>query len=416
MSGKNNKYYEITLVLLLALALGMSVLCRLEVVFLFPLIKESFKLTYTDLGAFTLIIAIAVALSSWFAGALTDQFGKKIILLPSIIVFSLLSWLSGITQNFFQMFITRGFLGLGVGALMPPSVAAIWMESKPERRGFNFGLHQAAIPLVAIAFGSIITTQLASVMSWRAVLGVLGIPGVILCIILYFYMREPQIKKTSENTSPKPEPGKIKDEISIRKIPFFMPLKYKNVLISSIVAPCEFSSFFIITAFGISYLTEILHLPMKEAGFLMSFLGIGGFLGSIILPHLSDYVGRKPVIVTSLFLMAAIIFIIYGSGPNFLKLSVLFILGGFFPGGIAPIAVSALTTEDCPPEFAGASSAIPIAFGEIVGGALMPYIAGCFSDIYDLKTAILIAGILPVLGGLASFFYKETAPKITLGK
>jgi sugar phosphate permease len=87
-------------------------------------------------------------------------------------------------------------------------------------------------------------------------------------------------------------------------------------------------------------------------------------------------------------------------------------VAGFAIGGIAPLALSALTTESVPPNLAATASGIPASFGEIFGSALMPFVAGYLSDLYGLKAAIYFSAAAPLLGGWVGLFYKETAPKI----
>src|SRR4030042_2415663 len=90
------------------------------------------------------------------------------------------------------MFFARGLMGIGLGAVLPPAIATIAVESTPARRGLNFGLQQALAPLVSIGIGAILVTQLTKIMSWRMVFFVVGLPGLVLSLVLYFYMREPQ--------------------------------------------------------------------------------------------------------------------------------------------------------------------------------------------------------------------------------
>ena len=137
-------------------------------------------------------LASYTAFAIWFFGGLSDRVGRKIILIPSTIFFSLMSWFSGITYSFLQMFLARGLMGIGLGASLTRKHCNVALESTPTRRGLNFGLQQALSPLVSIGIGAILVTQLTKMMSWRMVFFVVGIPGLVISLVLYFYMREPQ--------------------------------------------------------------------------------------------------------------------------------------------------------------------------------------------------------------------------------
>ncbi|HSB07301.1 MAG TPA: MFS transporter, partial [Thermodesulfobacteriota bacterium] len=168
--------------------------------------------------------------------------------------------------------------------------------------------------------------------------------------------------------------------------------------------------------FSIVYLTKEILLPLSEAGFLLSLLGFSGFFGCILLPLLSDHIGRKPVVISSLFVTGLSFWGFILSGSNYALLALLVSVAGFAIGGVAPIALSALTTESVPPHMAATASGIPASFGEIFGSALMPFVAGYLSDLYGLKTALIFSAAAPLIAGFVGFFYEETAPKIMIRK
>ncbi len=269
-------------------------------------------------------------------------------------------------------------------------------------------MHQALTSLIPLGVGAILVTQLTKIMSWRMVFVVVGIPGMMIAILLYFYMREPkpiQFQQGREGLAGQAEqPG------------FFEPFKYRNVIISSIVNFLGMCCVFVFVTFGLMYLTKELHLSISDAGIILSLMGFTGFFGCILLPLLSDYVGRKTVIIPSLFIVGLCFLGFLLCGANFFLLAVTISIAGFVIGGIGPLAVSALTTESVPPHLAATASGIPVSIGEIFGSALMPFLAGYLSDLYGLKTALYFSVVPPFLAGFVGFFYKETAPKITVKK
>jgi MFS family permease len=404
MAQKRKSNYEWGIVILLAFLGGIFMMNRLAIVYLFPFIIPEFKISYAQAGALTSVLAITSAIAIWFFGGLSDRLGRKIIVIPATLFFSLMSWFSGLTYNLFQMFLARGLMGIGLGAVLPASIATIAIESTPTRRGLNFGLQQALGPLVSIGIGAILVTQLTKIMSWRIVFFVVGIPGLVISVILYFYMKEPKFKLFREE-------GNVSEGIS-NKPGFFEPLKYRNVIVSSAVNSLMMGCLFVFATFSIIYLTKENHLSISDAGVILSLLGFTGFFGCILLPLLSDRVGRKPIIIPSLFVTGLCFWGFILSGSNFFLLALSVSIAGFVIGGISPIALSALTTESVPPYLAATASGIPASIGEIFGSALMPFLAGYLCDLYGLKTALYFSAIAPLIAGFVGLFYKETAPKI----
>jgi len=229
-----------------------------------------------------------------------------------------------------------------------------------------------------------------------------GIPGLIISTILYFYMKEPKTKLFNK--------GKEETEAKIEKPGFFAPLRYRNVIVSSIVMFLILSGLTVFLTFSTIYLTNELQISISDAGITISFLGFGGFLGCILLPLLSDRVGRKPVVIPIFFILG----LCYGgfmlSGSHFFLLLITISIAGFALGGIAPLVISALTTESVPPHLAATAAGIPITIGEILGASLMPLLVGYLCDFYGLKVAIFFATVTSLIAGLVAFLYKETAP------
>lgn len=93
---------------------------------------------------------------------------------------------------------------------------------------------------------------------------------------------------------------------------------------------------------GSLFLTEVRGLSLTTAGLIISGWGFGGFVGQILLPALSDYWGRKPVIILSTIIngLAVVWFTIAGD-------STILLFGILFLSGIFGFGISLFTTV-CP--------------------------------------------------------------------
>ena len=100
MSTNNySSSYEWKAVLLLSLGFGLVSLDRWIIAPLFPIMMEDLNLNYQDLGNITAILALTWGVSSVVLGGLSDKLGRRKVLIPSIIGFSLLAGLSGIATG-----------------------------------------------------------------------------------------------------------------------------------------------------------------------------------------------------------------------------------------------------------------------------------------------------------------------------
>jgi len=107
---KERAYYELGIVTLLALLWGLVMMNRLAIVYLFPFIVPEFKISYAHAGGLASILAITSAFGIWFFGGVSDRIGRKIILIPGTIFFSIMSWFSGLTcRECFTLFGSHRF-------------------------------------------------------------------------------------------------------------------------------------------------------------------------------------------------------------------------------------------------------------------------------------------------------------------
>jgi EmrB/QacA subfamily drug resistance transporter len=120
----------------------------------------------TDLGGnelYTWVVTIYLLTSTITGpiyGKLSDQFGRRRLLMIGVGLFLLGSALSGLSSSMWQLILFRGIQGLGAGAIFPIALAVIGDLYTPQERGRYQGLFGAVFGLSAIvgpALGGIIT-------------------------------------------------------------------------------------------------------------------------------------------------------------------------------------------------------------------------------------------------------------------
>jgi EmrB/QacA subfamily drug resistance transporter len=99
-------------------------------------------------------------------GKLSDQFGRRLMLMIGIGIFLLGSLLSALSQEMWQLILFRGIQGLGAGALFPISLAVIGDIFSPRERGRYQGFF-GAVFAVAMLVGPFLGGFLTDNVGWH---------------------------------------------------------------------------------------------------------------------------------------------------------------------------------------------------------------------------------------------------------
>ena len=356
-----------------------------------------------DIGNLIAVLGVAWGVSALFMGNLSDRFGRKKVLVPALVVFSLLSAFSGMTAGLMTMLLMRALMGVSEGAYCPTSFATVAEASKPSRRGFNLGLQQSAFALFGLGFGPIIATQLLQHMSWRWVFGIVGIPGLIIAVLVAMTIREPATITANKTAAERAATPKIK---------FSEMFKHRNVPLSMIALLCAMCGIFVISAFTPAYLTGYLKLTDQQMGFVVSAIGFGGFLGQWWLCGLSDLFGRRLMAITG-FLVGAVFLVLFmrTDASNLVLLFILLFISAGFAFGLLSLITGPIAAEAAPLGMIASTSGLIIGVGEIFGGGFAPAIAGALAGKYGIQYTLYMALAGLVVGVVVSLFYRETAPR-----
>jgi MFS family permease len=188
----HTRRYENTLVIILFFAWGTVFLDRMSQLYLAPYFAPEFHLSNQQIGLLASVLAICWAGSTFFFGALSDRVGRRRILIPAVFLFSGLSWLTGMARSFEQLLLIRALMGIAEGPCWSVITALIEESSPPSRRGRNVGMVVSAAALVGLAVAPVLTTQVASRVGWRWAFFVAGMPGILLGLLIWKYVEEPE--------------------------------------------------------------------------------------------------------------------------------------------------------------------------------------------------------------------------------
>jgi len=136
----------------------------------------AFALFYTSLG-----IPIAM---------LADRTNRSWIMTIALTIWSAMTAICGLAQNFWHIFLARLGVGIGEAGGVAPAYSLVSDYFPPEQRARALSIYSFGIPIgsaLGIVFGGLI----ASYIDWRAAFFIVGLAGVILAPLFKMVVKEP---------------------------------------------------------------------------------------------------------------------------------------------------------------------------------------------------------------------------------
>lgn len=154
-------------------------------------IKADLDLSDSQLGlltgfAFALFYVTAgIPIARW-----ADRSNRRNIVALALFVWSFMTAVSSVVQNYAQLLLARIGVGVGEAGGSPPSHSIISDMFPPERRATALGIYSTGVN-IGILFGFLFGGWLNEFFGWRVAFLVVGIPGVVLALLVRFTLREP---------------------------------------------------------------------------------------------------------------------------------------------------------------------------------------------------------------------------------
>ena len=373
--------------------------------FVVPTLIATWGITRGQAGALGTAALLVSAFGGWFAGWFADRYGRVRTLQIAIAWFAVFTCLSGLAQNYNQLFLVRALLGLGFGGEWAAGAVLLGEVMRPEHRGKALGTMQAgwavgwgASALLYALFFSI----MPAAMAWRA----LFLVGILPALFVFFvrrYVEEPEVYLES-----KARLAATGDRPSMLEI-FRQPL-LRVTLLGGLMGTGAQGGYFAVTTWLPTYLRTEKHLSVLDSAGYLAVSIAGAFCGYMTGGILADKIGRRMTFLV-FALGACAIAIIYTMIP--FGNGAMLVLGfplGFFASGVFS-AMGPFFTEQFPTRVRGVGQGFAYNVGRATG-ALFPTLVGVLSARMPLGQAIgLFAGAAYLTMALAAFLLPETKGK-----
>jgi MFS family permease len=355
--------------------------------FAIPAIIAAFAITNADAGLIGTATLLTSAFGGWFAGALSDRFGRVRTLQITIAWFAVFTFLCGFAQNYTQLFIFRALMGLGFGGEWAAAAVLIGEVIRAEHRGKAVGAMQSGWAIgwgIAALLATLFFSVLPQDIAWRALFWVGLTPALLVFFVRRFVDEPPVYAQTKQNLA---VAGKSANFLEI-----FSPAMLKTTLLTCLLTTGAQGGYYAITTWLPTFLRTERKLTILGTGGYLAVIIIGSLLGYWVSAWLNDRIGRRSNFILFALCSVATV-VIYTQLPvdNTMMLFLGFPLG-FFASGIFS-GMGPFLTELFPTRMRGSGQGFAYNFGRGIA-AMNPLFVGMLSAKLPLGQSIGVFALI----------------------
>jgi len=334
---------------------------------MYPVLQADLKLTDTQLGLLGSIFLWVYGFGCPLAGQLADKFSKRLLVVLSLVIWSLVTGLTGLAASAVVLLTLRAAMGISESLYMPAAISLTANAHAPERRSRAVAALTTA-QVAGTVGGAWFGGWMAHQGQWRQAFFYLGAVGVLYAIPYYWFLR-----RINEEQA-------VETKRAIAGLAVSELFKVPTYIVLCIVFPSFLFGLWMLYAWLPNFLFEKFSLSLKDAGFTASIYlqtaTLVGLLGGGVLADrlfLRTRAARLWLLTTTLVCCAPCLFFI-GNSATLLATCVAAagfgLFSGFLMGNIFPAAFEVVPadTRASAVGFLNFFGAIVSGFAPLVGG------------------------------------------------
>ena len=395
---------------LLLLANILNFVDRLLPSVLVESIRHDLHLKDTEIG---LIGGLAFAVIYSFSGVgiarIADRSSPRLVIALSLGLWSIATAVSGLAQNFVQLFLARATVAAGEAGSTPAAHALIAGTYPRDRRSFVMAVFSLGVPIGAM-LGLTMGGWINDAFNWHVAFFVVGLPGLLLALSIRLFVPDPPRQALAARSEDK-------FWSTIRSL-FALRCFRHMVTACSLFGIGSYS----LNIFTAAFLIRTHHLTATKAGAAFGFaFGMGGFLGTVVGGALADWLGRRdvrwrlgvPAVGVLISVPAA--FVTFTSSSLTVSVACLMLTYLF---GLAYYAPTFACLQSLVPDRVRATAAgILLFFLTLIGASVGPWLVGFTSDmlapqygVFSLRYAMLLVPVTMLWSALHFYLAARALP------
>ncbi|KLU21818.1 4-hydroxybenzoate transporter [Caballeronia mineralivorans PML1(12)] len=418
------------ILLLCFLVVAVDGLNTASVGFIAPALAAHWNVSKAALAPVMSAALFGLAIGALTAGPMADRYGRKSVIVTSVLTFGLSSLFAAQAGSLSEMVALRFVAGLGLGAAMP-NTSTLMTEYSPMSRRSLFGTLMLCGFTLGSASAGFLSSLLIPTFGWRSVLLVGGILPTVLGMVLIVLLPE-SARFLVVHRAPAARIAAILRKIAplakLDGVTFCVPEGTQNgrASIRALFAPqyaagtllLWMTNFFgqVVVYLLTGWLPTLMGdagIPIQSAALVTAMFMFGGTFGAVFLGWLMDRTNRYLVLAVSYGTAVAFIVPIGSHQDGLILLKALVFGAGFAMGAQAALSVLASQFYETPCRATGVSWMLGIGrLGGIVGASTGGILLTAGWDFQLIFTSLAAPAALAAtaIGAMGIYVGKLAAP------
>lgn len=365
---------------------------RQAVFSMFPSLKVDLGMSDKQLGLTGAIFLWVYAIGCPIAGQMGDRYSKRLLIILSIIIWSIVTVATGFAQSVVFMLVLRAMMGISESLFMPTAIALTANAHRPSLRSRAIAVLTTA-QIAGTIGGSWFGGWMADQGRWREAFFILGAIGLIYAIPYFLFLR-----KVDEN--PKSENAGVTKAIS-----FIALFKVRTYVLLCVVFPVFVFGLWLLYGWFPTFLHDKFVLNQSDSAFNATvYIQITTAIGLLGGGVISDFLYRKTkasrlwVMTAGLILCAPCMHMLGNSDTlevTRIAAAGFGLFSGLFMGNIFPAAFEVVPSE-------ARASAVGVLnfFGAVMSGFATLF-GGMWKQSMGIDNLLSLTALLYFFAGIA---------------
>jgi MFS family permease len=260
-----------------------------------PLTKD-LGLSQPDVAVLLGTALAFTAVGGLLGGALADRYGRKPLLMITILVYCVGTLMSGASIGMWSMLAARAITGIGVGGEWAVAHALVGETVPPHIRG-RYGSYLQSGSAFARFFATMAGLQLAPIVGWRGVFMLSALPA-LMVVFIRRQMPESDVWLLHRRESRRPP--------TLLTVVGEMlgPVLRKTTALAMTVTTFNMAAYWFKTIWLPTYFHQMRGLSLGDTSWLLLMDQVGSLVGYVCFGYASDTIGRRPSFTIFSFLKA----------------------------------------------------------------------------------------------------------------